>query len=121
SFFGSSSFFSFLFKTLGGFFAGLRFIGVVTLFALHQTGGIQKTGYAVGWLRANAQPMFCAINVKHNTLFVIFREQWVVAADTLDKLTIAGRANVGDHDFIIRTFLGATTGQIGRASCRERG
>jgi hypothetical protein len=49
--------------------------------------------------------MLRTLGVEDHTLCAVLRKLWVVAADTLNELTVAWCAGVGYDDFIIRTLF----------------
>src|SRR5215218_6438430 len=98
---------------LGGFGGGLALLArhglfrVVARGALHDTGGIEETGDAVGRLRAFREPGLDLVHVELQPGFIILRQQRIEMAETLDEAAVTGKARIGDDDVVDRTLLGA--------------
>ena len=100
-----------LFLALDGLFAGLALVRIAARGTFADACGIEETGYTIGRLRANAQPMLGAVTVKDNATGIILGKQRVIAADALDKLAVARAALIGNDDLVIRALLRTTTRQ----------
>ncbi len=90
---------------------GTAFSGLLRTVALHDAGGIEKTGDAVGWLRALGKPSLDLVHVELEPCFVVLRQQRIEMAETFDEAAVTGKARVGDDDVINRALLGAGTGK----------
>src|ERR1044072_2574674 len=86
-------------KTLrlrGGFGVGLALLArhglfrVVARGALHDAGGIEETGDAVGRLRALGEPGLDLVHVELQAGLVVLRQQRIEMAETLDEAAVAG-------------------------------
>src|SRR5436190_7059826 len=99
---------------LGGGF-GLRFtllarhgfFRIVARGAFDHPGCIEKTRYAVRWLRALGEPGLDLVHVELEPCLAILGQQRIEMAETLDEAAVAGKARVGDDDVIDRALLGA--------------
>src|ERR1700710_1612919 len=97
----------------GGFGGGLALLArhglfrVVARGTLHDAGGIEETGDAVGRLRALGEPGLDLVHVELEPRLIVLRQQRIEMAETLDEAAVAGEARVGDDDVIDRTLLGA--------------
>ena len=60
---------------------------------------LNQAPHCVGWLRALADPVLGAFNIKRTVLTSLF---WIVRADDLDKFPVAWAAAVGDNDSVVR-------------------
>src|SRR5438874_5699720 len=97
----------------GGFGGGLALLARHGLFriaargTLHDTGGIEETGHAVGRLRALGEPCLDLVHVELQPCLTVLRQQRIEMTETLDEAAVAGKARIGDDDVIDRALLGA--------------
>ncbi len=71
---------------------GIGLLGIVALLALHDAGGIEEAGDAIGRLRALLHPVLDLLEVELEALFLVLRQQRIEVAETLDEAAIARRA-----------------------------
>ena len=93
------------------FSPGTRLVRVVARGALADAGGIEEAGDAVRRLGADRQPVRDALVEQLDALRAVLGEERIIGADLLDEAAVARGAAVGDDDAVIRTLLGAATGQ----------
>src|SRR5258705_303278 len=97
----------------GGFGSGLALLARHGLFrivargALHDTGGIEETGHAVGRLRALGEPGLDLVHVELQPRLIVLRQQRIEMPEPFDEAAVARKARVGDDDVIDRALLGA--------------
>src|SRR5690606_26666259 len=96
--------------TLLRLLAGKRLGRIVAGFALGDAGLVEEAGDAVGGHRAVAEPVPDAVGVDLDALGVL-RQQRVPRAELLDEPAVARAAHVGNDDVVVRTLLGARSGQ----------
>src|SRR3546814_6888675 len=70
-------------------FTRLRLVRVVACGALHDAGGVEEAGNAIGRLRADAQPMLRAVAVQRHALGIVLGEQRKIGADLKSLMRIS--------------------------------
>ena len=87
-------------------------LGLLTLGRqFHQVCSSEELGHAIGWLRADADPMLGALLVELHPVGIVLGEHRVVVTDPLDETPVTGPCLVGDNDTVEGTLFCATACQ----------
>src|SRR6185437_6292625 len=93
--------------TLETLLAGLALVGVRARVTLADACHVEEPEYAVGGLRADAEPMLQPVLDEFHAFGGVLGLERIVGADLLDIAAVARAPRVGDDDTVVGPLLGA--------------